>query len=81
MNWQIAMRPGKRAKLPAADPAAKLERLTAGVRAKVEHRFFYIKRIVGYNKVRCRGLAKNTERLYVLAGFSNMMMARKYLMT
>lgn len=75
------MRPGKRAKLPEGDPAAKLERLKAGVRAKVEHSFFYIKRVFGYNKVRYRGLAKNTERLYVLAGFSNMMMARKYLVT
>jgi IS5 family transposase len=75
------MRPGKRAKLPEDDPTAKLERLKAGVRAKVEHSFFYIKRIFGYNKVRYRGLAKNTERLYILAGFSNMMMARKYLVT
>jgi len=81
VDWQIAMRPGKRAKLPEGDPAAKLERLKAGVRAKVEHSFFYIKRVFGYNKVRYRGLAKNTERLYVLAGFSNMMMARKYLVT
>ena len=81
VDWQIAMRPGKRAKLPDGDPTAKLERLKAGVRAKVEHSFFYIKRIFGYNKVRYRGLAKNTERLYVLAGFSNMMMARKYLVT
>lgn len=81
VDWQIAMRPGKRAKLAEADPAAKLEQLKASVRAKVEHSFFYIKQIFGYNKVRYRGLAKNTERLYVLAGFSNMMMARKYLVT
>lgn len=81
VDWQIAMRPGKRAKLPEGDPVAKLERLKAGMRAKVEHSFFYIKRVFGYDKVRYRGLAKNTERLYVLAGFSNLMMARKYMAT
>ena len=73
------MRPGKRANLPAQDPLAQLERLKAGVRAKVEHSFFYIKRVFGYSRVRYRGLAKNSVRLHVLAGFSNLMMARKYL--
>lgn len=81
VDWLIAMRPGKRAKLSATNPLAQAERIKASVRAKVEHSFFYIKRVFGYSKVRYRGLAKNTNRLHVLAAFSNMMMARNYLPT
>ena len=49
------------------------------MRAKVEHPFFYIKRIFGYAKVRYRGLAKNKNRLQVLAAFTNLLLARKFL--
>ena len=41
------------------------------VRAKVEHPFLYVKRHFGYAKVRYRGLAKNTQRLALLLGFTN----------
>ena len=81
VEWLIAMRPGKRAKLSASNPLAQAERIKASVRAKVEYSFFYIKRVLGYSKVRYRGLAKNANRLHVLAVFSNMMMARNYLPT
>lgn len=81
MDWQIAMRPGKRAALPVSNPLAQTERAKASVRAKVEHSFFYIKCVFGYRKVRYRGIAKNMNRLHVLSGFANMMMARKYLLT
>lgn len=79
IDWQIAMRPGKRAALAESDPLAQAERIKASVRAKVEHSFFFIKRVFGYNKVRYRGLAKNTNRLHVLSGFANLLIARKYL--
>ena len=81
VDWQIAMRPGKRAALPVSNPLAQAERAKASVRAKVEHSFFYIKCVLGYRKVRYRGIAKNMNRLHVLSGFANMMMARKYLLT
>ncbi|AWF80544.1 hypothetical protein BTJ40_06825 [Microbulbifer sp. A4B17] len=42
------------------------------MRAKVEHPFHYIKRVFGYDKVRYRGLAINTEKLYLLAGFTSL---------
>ncbi len=79
VTWQIAMRPGKRAHLPEASPLSQAERIKASVRAKVEHPFFYIKRIFGYDKVRYRGLDKNTSRLHILAAFSNLLMARRYM--
>lgn len=80
VHWHIAMRPGRRAQLPAGGSQESLERLKASVRAKVEHAFFYIKCVFGYGKVRYRGLSKNTNRLQVLAAFSNLLMAKKYLL-
>lgn len=81
VDWFIAMRPGKRAKLPTTSPLHRLEKAKASVRAKVEHPFRYIKQVFGYSKVRYRGLAKNTERLHMLAAFTNLLIGRKYLLT
>lgn len=81
VNWFIAMRPGKRAALPKRSPVHALEKLKASMRAKVEHPFHRIKQMFGYAKVRYRGLAKNTNRLYVLAGFTNLLRAERYLVT
>ena len=50
----------------------------ASVRAKVEHPFLYVKRHFGYAKVRYRGLAKNTQRIALLLGFSNLLIAGRY---
>ena len=77
-TWWIAMRPGQRRMLAQRSTAARLERLKARMRAKVEHPFRYIKQVFGYEKVRYRGLAKNTNRLLVLAGLTNLMIARRY---
>ena len=41
----------------------------------------FIKRMFGYNKVRYRGLEKNTNRLYLLAGFANLLRAERYMAT
>jgi IS5 family transposase len=77
-SWWIAMRPGHRKQLPKRSPAARLERFKAQMRAKVEHPFRYIKQVFGYEKVRYRGLAKNTNRLLLLSGLTNLMIARRY---
>lgn len=79
-DWLIAMRPGKRRRLPKQSAVAHAEKTKASVRAKVEHSFFYIKRMFGYDKVRYKGLAKNTNRLYILAGLSNLLRSQKYLL-
>ena len=75
------MRPGKRAQLVKGSAEAEAEKEKARVRAKVEHTFFYIKRMFGYNKVRYRGLEKNRNRLYLLAGFTNLLRAERYMAT
>ena len=58
VEWQVAMRPGKRRKLEPGSDEAVAEKRKASVRAKVEHPFLYIKRHFDYGKVRYRGLAK-----------------------
>jgi IS5 family transposase len=80
VDWLVAMRPGKRRMLPTRSALAQAEKAKASVRAKVEHSFFYIKRVFGYSKVRYRGLEKNTNRLYVLAGLANLLRSQKYLL-
>ncbi len=42
------------------------------MQAKAEHIFLYLKRHFGYAKVRYRGLAITTQRIYLLVGFANL---------
>jgi IS5 family transposase len=67
------MRPGKQTQLVKGSAEAEAEKEKAGIRAKVEHAFFYIKRMFGCHKVCYRRLEKNTNRLYLLAGFANLL--------
>ena len=73
VDWQVAVRPGKRRKLEPGSDEAVAEKEKASVRAKVEHPFLKVKRIFDYGKVRYRGLAKNTQRLALLLGLGNLM--------
>lgn len=78
-NWFVAMRPGERKTLDPESSTAKVEKLKAQIRAKVEHPFRYIKLLFGYSKVRYRGLAKNSNRLHLLAAFTNLLIGEKYM--
>ena len=80
VSWRIAMRPGERKQLVKGGLWDHIEYLKASVRAKVEHPFLRIKRQFGYDKVRYRGLEKNTERLHVLAAFSNLLTVQEILL-
>lgn len=77
VTWLINQRPGKRCTM------SNLERDTqkciSSIRAQVEHSFARIKQQFGYSKVRYRGLRKNTNRLYLLAGFSNLLRVKNLL--
>ena len=79
VEWQVAMRPGRRRQLGLGSCEALAEKRKASVRAKVEHPFLYVKRHFGYAKVRYRGLAKNTQRLMLLLGLTNLITADRYL--
>lgn len=54
-------------------------RTKSKVRAKVEHPFHVLKCVFGYRKVRYRGLAKNTNGLFVSFGLANLYLARSKL--
>ena len=80
VTWHVAMRPGKRRALNkenAVDAMIdKVEKIKAGIRAKVEYPFRVIKRQFGYVKVRYRGLKENTAQLVTLFALSNLWMVR-----
>ena len=78
VDWQTAMKPGKRRQLDKSGSEEAAEKAKASVRAKVEHPFLYLKRHFGYAKVRYRGLAKNTQRIALLLGFANLLIAGRY---
>ena len=73
VTWHIAMRSGQRRKLARDQLERLMEECKSSVRAKVEHLFFYMKQMFGYNKTRYRGLAKNENRLALLLGFANLL--------
>lgn len=80
VQWQVAIRPGKRREHKDTVWGKLLEQaeqLKASVRAKVEHPFRVIKRQFGHTKVRYRGLKKNTAQLFTLFALSNLWMVRK----
>ena len=85
VTWHVAMRPGKRKELDKENKPRDalidlLEKIKAGIRAKVEHPFRVLKRQFGYGKVRYRGLKKNTLQLTTLFALSNLWMARHQLL-
>ena len=81
-NWYIAMRPGARRALGDSEDDIEtrtIERLKSKFRAHVEHPFRVIKEQFGYRKVRYKGLAKNTNHLYMLFALSNLYLCRRQL--
>jgi IS5 family transposase len=78
------MRPSRRKQLDLKDRLDaifnQIERLKAGIRAKVEHPFRVLKQQFGYTKTRYRGLAKNTAQITTLFALGNLWMARKQLL-
>jgi IS5 family transposase len=62
------------------DAVKHTEHMKAGVRSKVEHPFRVLKRQFGFQKVRVKGLAKNTAQIVTLFALSNLWMARRTLL-
>jgi IS5 family transposase len=50
------------------------------VRARGEHGFLVVKRLWGFGKVRYRGLAKNTARVYSAFALANLYLLRRRLL-
>lgn len=58
----------------------KLNRLRSATRARGEHAFHVVKNLWGFRKVRYRGLAKNTARLFIAFALANLYMVRRRLL-
>lgn len=82
-DFRVAMRPGKRRRLPDT-PEGRLQDMVetakAHVRSKVEHPFRVIKQQFGFQKTRLRGLTKNRCKINVLAALTNLFLARRPLL-
>ena len=65
---------------PLTDDQRAVNRTMSRMRAKVEHPFCVVKRLWGFAKVRYRGLAKNTNRLFVAFALSNLFVSRNKLL-
>lgn len=78
------MKPGKRRELDLSDRLEaiydEIERLKAGIGAKVERPFRILKQQFGYTKTRYRGLMKNTAQITTLFTLGNLWMVRKALL-
>jgi IS5 family transposase len=82
-TWYIAAKRGSVKAMPEGelkDAVKHTEHMKAAVRSKVEHPFRVVKRQFGYQKVRFRGLLKNTAQVLTLFALSNLWMARRTLL-
>ena len=65
---------------PLSEYQRRLNRLRSATRARGEHAFRVVKQLWGYRKVRYRGLAKNTARLFTMFALANLYMVRRRLL-
>ena len=65
---------------PLTEYDRRLNRLRSATRARCEHAFHVVKRLWGFTKVRYRGLAKNTARLFTAFALANLYLVRRRLM-
>ena len=82
-KWYIAAKRGAIKAMPEGElkEAVKhTEHMKAAVRSKVEHPFRVVKRQFGFQKVRFKGLVKNTAQILTLFALSNLWMARRTLL-
>jgi IS5 family transposase len=67
-------------KKPLSEYWKGINRSRSRVRARCEHPLLVVKRLWGFNKVRYRGLAKNTARAYTAFALANLYLLRKRLL-
>jgi IS5 family transposase len=65
---------------PLTEHQKAINRIRSRIRARGEHAFHVVKRLWGFSKVRYRGLAKNTARLFTAFALANLYLLRRRLM-
>ena len=76
----IRYRINRRSPRPLSEYQRYINRRRSAARARVEHVFHVVKRLWGFSKVRYRGLAKNTARLYTAFALANLYLLRRRLL-
>jgi IS5 family transposase len=79
VRYRVNRRPHPQRRLNAYD--RRMNRLRSATRARGEHAFRVVKQLWGFTKVRYRGLAKNTARLFTMFALANLYMLRRRLLT
>jgi IS5 family transposase len=79
IRYRINRRPNHGHALSRTERA--INRLRSATRARGEHAFHVVKRLWGFTKVRYRGLAKNTARLFAAFALANLYLLRRRLIT
>lgn len=77
IRYRINRRPTSK---PLSEHHRRINRLRSRARARCEHVFHVVKRLWGFNKVRYRGLAKNTVRLFTAFALANLYLLRRCLL-
>jgi len=70
VRYRVNRRPAPGRRL--SEHQRRLNRLRSATRARGEHAFRVVKQLWGYSKVRYRGLAKNTARLFTMVALAKM---------
>jgi IS5 family transposase len=78
IRYRINRRPARGA--PLSEHQRRINRLRSRDRARCEHVFHVVKRLWGFSKVRYRGLAKNTARLFTAFALANLYLLRRRLL-
>jgi IS5 family transposase len=65
---------------PLTEHERLINRLRSRARARCEHAFHVVKRLWGFSKVRYRGLAKNTARVFTAFALANLYLLRRRLL-
>lgn len=78
VRYRVNRRPNRGQPLSAYQ--RRVNRLRSATRARGEHAFQIIKHLWGFRKVRYRGLAKNTARLFTMFALANLYMVRRRLL-
>jgi IS5 family transposase len=78
VRYRVNRRPAPGRRL--SEHQRRLNRLRSATRARGEHAFRVVKQLWGYSKVRYRGLAKNTARLFTMFALANLYLVRRRLL-
>lgn len=77
IRYRVNRRPTKQH--PLTDRWKRINRARSRVRARGEHAYHVVKHLWGFTKVRYRGLAKNTVRVFAAFALANLYLMRKRL--